>query len=139
MVEWNPGLIGTVQRYSSTAAGTVPVAVPSAALLTAEAPGDELDIDVAAYSAAYITLDDDMTLTLSNVPDLGGVWSIRLLVQQGDGPFAITWPSGTKWTGGTAPTLTSSDGGLDIIDLCTFDAGVVWFGTVAGQAFAAPA
>ena len=79
MVEWNPGLIGTVQRYSSTAAGTEPVAVPSAVLLTAEAPGDTLDIDVAAYQAAYITLDDDLDLTLSNVPDLGGCWSVRLM------------------------------------------------------------
>lgn len=139
MVEWNPGLVGTVQRYSSTLAGTEPVAVQSSVLLTAEAPGDTLDIDVAAYSAAYITLDDDLTLTLSNVPDLGGVWSVRLLVQQGASAFSITWPSGTKWAGGTAPTLSSSENDIDIIDLCTFDAGVVWLGTTVGQAFAEPA
>ena len=140
MVEWNPGLIGSVQRYNPTVAGTEPAAVPSSALLTVAASGDELDIDVTTYSAAYITLDDDLALTLSNVPDLGvGDWSVRLVVEQGDGPFAITWPTTTKWAGGTAPTLSATEGDIDIIDLWTMDGGSTWFGVVVGQAFAEPA
>ena len=139
MVEWNPGLIGSVQRYNPTVAGTEPVAVPSSVRLTASAPGDELDIDVTAYSLAFIELDDDMTLTLSNVPDLGaGCWSVRLVIEQGDGPFAITWPT-VRWVAGTAPTLSATLGDLDVIDLFTMDGGSTWFGVVVGQAFAEPA
>ncbi len=48
----------------------------------------------------------------------------------------ITWPSGTIWAGGSAPTLSTTTGAIDIITLLTTNAGSTWYGFVAGQALA---
>lgn len=39
------------------------------------------------------------------------------LVQDATGSRAVTWPAAVKWTGGTAPTLTSTAAHTDIVEL----------------------
>lgn len=136
---WNPERDGAVQRYNSTTASYDDDAVPSVALSTVAESADAVSVDVSNYGAVDVTLSDDCTLALTNVPQLAGVWQVRLVVRQGDGPFAVTWPAGTVWVGGTEPTLTETEAAVDVIDLFTVDGGSVWFGVVVGQAFAAPA
>ena len=50
------------------------------------------------------------------------------------GAYAITWPSGTKWPGGTVPTLSTS--GTDILVFCSFNGGTTWYANLAGLAYA---
>ena len=42
------------------------------------------------------------------------------------GAATVTWPSATKWPGGTAPTLTAS--GTDVLVFVTDDGGTIWRG-----------
>lgn len=42
------------------------------------------------------------------------------------GSAAITWPTGTRWPGGTAPTLTAA--GVDVLVFVTDDGGTNWRG-----------
>jgi len=39
---------------------------------------------------------------------------ILVIVQDGTGSRTVTWPGTVKWSGGTAPTLTTTGGGIDI-------------------------
>jgi hypothetical protein len=49
------------------------------------------------------------------------------LIQGGSGSYTITWPASVKWSGGTAPTLTTTVGKTDIVTL--FHDGTNFFGT----------
>lgn len=88
------------------------------------------DIDLSAGNYFTKTISGATTLTVSNVPATGTGISFVFEVTNG-GSATITWWSGVKWEGGTAPTLTSS--GKDILCFYTHDGGTIWNGLVAGK------
>ena len=53
------------------------------------------------------------TLTFSNPPPAGSLVTV-VIVQDGTGSRTITWPATVKWSGGTAPTLTTTASKRDI-------------------------
>ncbi len=61
------------------------------------------------------TLTGNCTFTFSNPKD-GGRYLIALK-QDGTGSRTVTWPSNVKWPSGTAPTLTTTAGHVDIVTL----------------------
>ena len=61
------------------------------------------------------TLTDNTTLTFT-AP--GGAASLILrIVQDGTGSRTITWPGNVRWPGGTAPTLSTAAGAIDIVGI----------------------
>ena len=104
---------------SSTPVTTV-AASGTAQALTAASAGDK---------AYLITLTAACTLTLS-----GGTTGqlqrvVVLLVQDGAGGRAVTWPSGIKWATGLPPTTATGAGQTTIATLMTPDGGSTWFGS----------
>jgi hypothetical protein len=82
------------------------------------------DIDLRAGNYFTKTFSaGSVSITASNVPASGTVGAF-ILEATNAGLATITWPTGTKWAGGTAPTLTSS--GVDIIGFYTHDGGTTW-------------
>ena len=79
------------------------------------------DIDLATGNLFTKTISGATTLTVSNVPASGTVGYFILKLTNG-GAGAVTYPSGTKWSKGTAPTLTAS--GIDLLRFVTIDGGV---------------
>ena len=80
------------------------------------------------YATGYIfsaTISGATTISLTNVPATGT--AMLMLRLTNGGSATVTWPSGIKWPGGTAPTLTAS--GLDEVVLMRTNAGV-WSGAV---------
>lgn len=64
-----------------------------------------------------VTLGGNRTLALSNVT-VGQVFIIRII--QGTGGQTVTWFSTIKWTGGSAPTLSTDSGKIDTFGfICT--------------------
>ena len=57
------------------------------------------------------------------------------LKQDGTGNRTVTWPSGTKWSGG-APTLSTGANAVDVFVLESLDAGVTWYASLVGANFA---
>jgi hypothetical protein len=93
-----------------------------------------LDLNNGNHFAVSLTANIT-TFTVSNVPTSGKAAAV-VVVFTADGTLrTITWPSGTVWAGGTAPTMTSTNNKRDIVSLYTFDGGTVWFGVVVGQNF----
>ena len=64
--------------------------------------------------------------TVSNVPATGAYTFLLELTNGGSN--TQTWYTGTKWPGGTAPTLTAS--GVDVLGFITDDGGTNWRGVL---------
>ena len=88
------------------------------------------NVDLATGNFFSKTISGATTLTVSNIPAAGLAASFILDLTNG-GSAAITWWSGTKWAGGTAPTLTSA--GRDVLGFFTHDGGTTWSGLVLGR------
>ena len=89
--------------------------------------------DLTTGNVFTATATGNVTLSVTNVPATGTCASLSL-VAINFGAHTITWPTGTKWAGGTAPTLTTS--GTDILTFFTVNGGTTWYGSLAGLAFA---
>jgi hypothetical protein len=62
-----------------------------------------------------LTLTGACTLTLTNPKP--GFSHLVALKQDGTGSRTVTWPSSVKWAAGSAPTLTTTAGHVDLIRL----------------------
>ena len=82
------------------------------------------------------TLSENVTYTFSNPASSGYVSSFTLKVTQDSTARTITWPSSVDWAAATAPTLTTTSGGVDVFVFITYDGGTNWYGFTAGQAMA---
>lgn len=87
-------------------------------------------IDMSLGNFFSKTISGTTTFTVSNVPSTGTAASFVLDLTNG-GSATITWWSGVKWAGGTAPTLTSA--GRDVLGFFTHDGGTTWTGLVLGK------
>ena len=81
------------------------------------------NIDLSLGNLFTKTIAGATTLTVSNVPASGTVGYFILKLTNG-GAGAVTYPTGTKWSKGTAPTLTAS--GIDMLRFITNDGGTRW-------------
>ena len=75
------------------------------------------------------------TLTIQNPSATGTACSFTLAFTADGTLRTVTWGASVKWAGGVAPTLTSTNGKVDIFVFTTWDAGTTWYGFVSGQNF----
>jgi hypothetical protein len=71
-------------------------------------------VDFSAGHMTRITLDGDMTFTLSNAFD--GQKHVLQIKQDGTGGHDVTWPANVRWPGSTEPTLTTAADAIDYIE-----------------------
>ena len=90
-----------------------------------------LTIDWTLGNSVFVLLTENITsIVLKNPPPAGYYGQLRIrFLQNSAGGWAVSgWPT-TKWTGGTAPTMTSTaTTGRDVILLETDDVGVSFDG-----------
>lgn len=77
--------------------------------------GSTLTVSFASFPNQLITMTASCTFTFSN-PTNGATYNLRI-VQGGSGSYTVTWPGAVKWVGGTAPTLSTTVGKVDIVTL----------------------
>lgn len=122
----------TSAEYTGTGTGTVVKALAPTITGLKETKvamaANAIDLTLANYFTK--TISGATTLTVSNVPATGIAASFILDLTNG-GSAVITWFSGVKWAGGTAPTLTTA--GRDSIGFFTHDGGTTWSGLVLGK------
>jgi len=73
------------------------------------------------------------TLTLSNVQSSGRSSSFVLVFTADGTARSVTWPVSFHWPGGTAPTLTATNGKEDVFTFFTTDGGTTWQAFISGQ------
>lgn len=90
-------------------------------------------IDLSIGSVFATTLTGNITsMTITNEPASGVAASFVLKVVN-DGSSTITWDTAIDWPGGTAPTLSGTNGDVDWFSFITHDGGTTWFGNIVGQ------
>jgi hypothetical protein len=73
------------------------------------------------------------TLTLTNVQASGRSSSFVLVFTADGTARSVTWPASFNWPGGTAPTLTATNGKEDVFTFFTTNGGTVWQAFISGQ------
>jgi hypothetical protein len=91
---------------------------------TVAGSGGTVNIPFAAGNIVNLTLTASTILTFSS--HVVGVYILKV-IQGGSGSYTLTYPASVKWSGGSAPTLTTTVGKTDIITL--FHDGTNFFGT----------
>ena len=74
-----------------------------------------IDFNNGNTHACVLTGAPNCTITLSN-PKAGAFYTLEIK-QGAGGSKTITWPASVKWSGGTAPTLSTTAGRTDIVSL----------------------
>jgi len=98
--------------------------------------GTSTTIDLATATNFVHDLTGATTYTFSNPASTGNATAFTLKIIQDSTARAITWPSSVDWAGGTAPTLTATDNGVDVFVFYTIDGGTTYYGFTAGQEMA---
>lgn len=107
---------------------------------TLQTPGissGTLELDLETGNTFSVTLTEDVTtLTISNPPASGKTGSFSLkLAQDATGGRAFAFPASIKFSGGSAPTLSSGADEYDRLVFITEDGGTTWDCMLAGAAF----
>ena len=79
-------------------------------------------------------LTENVTYTFSNPAASGRASAFILKVIQDSSARTITWPGSVDWASATAPTLTSTNNGVDVFGFLTIDGGTTYYGFTLGQA-----
>lgn len=89
--------------------------------------------DASSFQTVTATLTASGAIPAFATPVPGSNF-ILVLTQDGTGSRVPTWPAGTKWAAGTAPTLSTGAGKSDALVFDSFD-GTTWVGRVLALDF----
>lgn len=85
-----------------------------------------------ASNFVNILLGTNLTIDIASGMDTD-YCSVVYLKVKNTGSYTVTWDSGIKWAGGTAPTVTT---GADSVDIFQFTRlADIWYGSIVGQDF----
>lgn len=101
-------------------------------LSTVAASGATETLDLTSGNVHDVTLDASCTLTFTGSAASAACSFTLLLRQGGSGSYTVTWPASVDWPGGTAPTLSTTVGRVDVFTFLTVDNGTTWLGFTAG-------
>jgi len=120
--------------FASSPALTTPTITGLNEIKTAPAiASGVLTLNCALGNVFHVSLNAAITsLTFSNIPT--GAYSLTLAFTADGTARTISWPASVKWSGGTAPTLTSTLNKVDIFVLNVWDGtGTTWYAMTGGQ------
>ena len=106
-----------------------PIFTASVPTIVADSDGATITFNMNSGNLHSVTLGGNRTLAVSNVATNQSF--VVILKQDGTGSRTVTWWSGIKWVGASAPTLTTTASRWDIFAFI-YD-GTDYFGSVVGQ------
>lgn len=130
----NP-VVGT-QSYGDSSTKAASTAFVQAAIATRVDDGNSSTADTIDFSAGNVhksTLTGNCTYTFT-APPTGSVVILEV-IQDATGSRTVTWPAAVHWSGGTAPTLTTTANKVDIFTF--YYNGTTYFGVTSGLNYTA--
>ncbi len=81
------------------------------------------------------TLTENTTFTFSNPAASGKAsgFTLKIVQDASASGYTVTWPAAVDWSGGSAPSLTSTASAVDQFVFYTHDGGTTWYGFLAGE------
>lgn len=125
---------GSTQKWSNKPlSGTVALATSGGAegLSALGSKTGAVTLDLSTANVFSMTAGGALTFTFSNAV-ANTACSFGLYIYAANGQ-TITWPAGTKWPNGTAPTLTGTASAPDVLVFETLNGGSSWFGSLVGN------
>lgn len=107
-----------------------PTFVATVPTIVADTDGATITFDMSSGNLHAVTLGGNRTLAVSNVSTNQ---CFVIILKQGSGGQTVTWWSGIKWVGASAPTLTTTASRWDIFSFI-YD-GTNYYGSIVGQNF----
>jgi hypothetical protein len=96
---------------------------------TASSSSGTVTLDITTGNSFETTLTENITtVTISNPSASGTYCEIIWKIVQDTVARTVTFPAAVNWQGGTAPTISTGSGAVDIIVLRTWDGGTSWYG-----------
>ena len=93
-----------------------------------------ITLDLNAATVFTVALNANITtITITNTQTSGRASSFVLMFTADGTARTVTWPASFHWSGGTAPTLTATNGKEDIFVFFTVDGGTNWQAFTSGQ------
>ena len=91
-----------------------------------------LTLNLTGSSTFFVSLNAAITtFSVGNAPTGSSAFT---LIFTADGTArSVTWGTAVTWSGGTAPTLTSTSGKQDVFSFLTLNGGTNWLGFTGGQ------
>lgn len=141
IVSGNVGIGTTVAGNTLTVSGSMSVSGLTNLLTYVEAYASPsisagvLTLDLSTAGIFTVSLNANITtMTISNVPSISNRVAAFTLVFTADGSArSVSWPASIRWPGGTAPTLTSTNGKRDVFTFFSTDGGTSWNSFISGQ------
>jgi hypothetical protein len=116
-------------------AGVVTVASAGEVVATAS-PTTTYTANFASAQIFKLTLGGNTAITLSGATNGIGCGYTFYLIQDGTGSRVPTFSPTPKWPYGTAPTLSTAAGSVDIVVIETTDGATTAYANLAGKAYA---
>lgn len=130
--------VGTVLDLSDDEAqiGTGGAGGGSSTVYSSTASGSSINLDLSSFTVFDITLTANCTLSFTNLPTDGiaSIWIFIIRQPASGGPFTVTWSATVEWqesdgsTGGSAPSLFTAAGAVDVFHITSLDGGYTYGG-----------
>lgn len=90
-----------------------------------------VNIDCSLGDYFTLALNANVTsITFSNLPGSGKGGSLMVRVTQDSTPRTVAWPSSFRWEG-SAPSVSTGSGAIDLLAISTLDNGTKWDATLS--------
>lgn len=138
----NSPATGKVLTYNASTSkwndGLAPALATGGGVETLNALGNRstaTTINLASGNVVSVTLTGDVTFTFSGATASTACSFGLYVTQDGTGSRIATWPASVKWSGGSAPTLSTAASAVDILVFETINGGTTWYGSLVGTNF----
>jgi len=95
-----------------------------------------LTLNLANGSVFSVSMTANITsITIQNVPAGTNAVSFTLVLTATGTARTVIWPASVKWADGVVPTLTVTNGKIDVLTFLSVNNGTNWLGFIGGQNF----
>jgi hypothetical protein len=130
------GVIPTNASFTTTSvSGEALFGLPVETKASPTISGGSLLLNLSAATYFTVAINNASTITFSNPPASPKVFSFTLQTTGNGTAYTTNFPASVKWAGGLIPTITPTNGKIDIFTFVTHDGGTTWFGFISGQNF----
>lgn len=101
------------------------------AVTAVSSAGGVLTLDLSLGDYFTVDLTENITsIVITNAPGAGFGGAVFVRFAQDSTPRTVAWPASFRWEG-SAPSVSTGSGAIDLLSLVTLDGGTTWDATLS--------